>query len=112
MTEYANFDSVPVNLRAQICREMFPQPSAAHQNLDYCMRFLPHHNDDGGFFVAILRKTREINWTVKSFEEQQRRKLQTPKFINKPQVISNHPFQNSIQYYFYGTSCIFSSSIK
>jgi len=28
--------------------------------LERCMRFLPHFNDDGGFFVAILRKTKKL----------------------------------------------------
>ena len=46
--------------RAQICPEMFSVPSLNDKlNIDRCMRFLPHYNDDGGFFVAILRKTRQ-----------------------------------------------------
>ena len=36
---------------------MFPPPAAGPDlNLHRCLRFLPHLNDDGGFFVAILRK--------------------------------------------------------
>lgn len=29
---------------------------AAHMHLDRCWRILPHHNDTGGFFVAVLEK--------------------------------------------------------
>lgn len=39
-------------------KTLFPEPQIDH--LDRCMRFLPHQNDTGGFFVAVLRKTSEI----------------------------------------------------
>lgn len=48
-------------VRPQICPAMFPAPRTGTLPLDRCMRFLPHHNDDGGFFVAIIKKTRENN---------------------------------------------------
>ena len=32
------------------------------------MRFLPHHNDCGGFFVSILRKKREFEWREEILE--------------------------------------------
>ena len=38
---------------------MFPQGDEAELHLERCMRFLPHHSDTGGFFVAVLEKTRE-----------------------------------------------------
>ena len=44
--------------------EMFNDPENLKLNLDRCMRFLPHHNDDGGFFVAILRKTKDVEGKV------------------------------------------------
>ncbi len=43
---------------------MFADPENLKLNLDRCMRFLPHHNDDGGFFVAILRKTKDVKGKV------------------------------------------------
>ncbi|CAG9465601.1 unnamed protein product [Pedinophyceae sp. YPF-701] len=39
---------------------MFPHADTADMPLHHTMRFLPHHSDTGGFFVAVLRKTREI----------------------------------------------------
>ena len=35
---------------------MFPSPSKAKLPLERCMRFLPHHQDTGGFFVCVLKK--------------------------------------------------------
>lgn len=40
----------------QIRESMFPPANAAELNLDRCIRILPHHQDTGGFFVAVLRK--------------------------------------------------------
>ena len=39
---------------------MFPSPSKAKLPMERCMRFLPHHQDTGGFFVCVLRKVRCI----------------------------------------------------
>ncbi|GIL42810.1 hypothetical protein Vafri_190 [Volvox africanus] len=39
---------------------MFPSPAKAALPLERCMRFLPHHGDTGGFFVAVLRKVSEL----------------------------------------------------
>lgn len=37
-----------------------PAPTHSHP-LDRCMRFLPHHQDTGGFFVAVLEKVRDCS---------------------------------------------------
>ena len=34
--------------------------SEADFPLERCLRVLPHHNDTGGFFVAVLEKTAEL----------------------------------------------------
>lgn len=41
---------------------MFPSPTKDEESfpLERCMRFLPHHQDTGGFFVAVLEKVAPI----------------------------------------------------
>jgi len=60
MNEFSKFEDVPSNLRSSIRPEMFPpQPCEARSlNLERCMRFLPHLNDDGGFFCGYIEKDR------------------------------------------------------
>lgn len=40
---------------------MFPPPLDHSIPLERCMRFLPHHQNTGGFFVAVLRKVAETD---------------------------------------------------
>ena len=41
---------------------MFPDTSGASDiGLEHCMRFLPHHQDSGGFFVSVLVKDRALD---------------------------------------------------
>lgn len=35
---------------------MFPDEASDALPLHRCMRFLPHHQDTGGFFVCVLQK--------------------------------------------------------
>ena len=37
---------------------MFPDAASDAMPLHRCMRFLPHHQDTGGFFVCVLEKVR------------------------------------------------------
>ena len=61
---YDSFDSVPDNTsgKNQIRRSMFPPPKeeAERLHLERCWRMLPHDQDTGGFFVALLRKVKDI----------------------------------------------------
>lgn len=41
---------------------MWPSPENVDIHLDRCLRFLPHHNDDGGFFVALIKKVKPLPW--------------------------------------------------
>ena len=44
--------------QGRVCETMFPPPTdaAAEMHLERCMRVLPHMQDTGGFFIAVLRK--------------------------------------------------------
>lgn len=39
---------------------MFPDEASKAFPMERCMRVLPHHSDTGGFFIAVLQKTRPI----------------------------------------------------
>ena len=56
---YTPCPQVPDKLaQTQIRPSMFPPAPevAAGLGLDKCLRLLPHHNNTGGFFVALLEK--------------------------------------------------------
>ncbi|XP_061429133.1 RNA cytosine-C(5)-methyltransferase NSUN2-like [Lethenteron reissneri] len=62
---FENLESVPPERRAQLRQTMFPPPDPAvlqSLNLHRCVRILPHHQNTGGFFVAVLEKKREMPW--------------------------------------------------
>ena len=48
---------VPEKNATQIRESMFPPANAEDLHLERCIRVLPHLQDTGGFFVAVLRKT-------------------------------------------------------
>ena len=45
-----------------IKESMFPPPEVEKMNLHYSMRILPHDQNSGGFFVALLRKQENFEW--------------------------------------------------
>ncbi|KAL8436198.1 hypothetical protein ACSSS7_001928 [Eimeria intestinalis] len=62
---YDSFEEIPKTGEAvkKIRPSMFPpgrSPEADGVPLRRCMRFFPHVNDTGGFFVAVMRKIRDI----------------------------------------------------
>ena len=70
---YNNFSEVPEKYHTQIRPYMFAPPEGvdnAKYHLDRCMRVLPHQQDTGGFFVAVLLKKKLCPWeSKKSYEE-------------------------------------------
>lgn len=58
---YEAFEQVPPKLAAakKLMPSMFalPPDEAAALNLERCMRVLPHDQDTGGFFIAVLRRS-------------------------------------------------------
>ncbi|XP_069676058.1 tRNA (cytosine(34)-C(5))-methyltransferase [Periplaneta americana] len=64
MIGYTSYSDVPEKWQTQVRPQMFP-PSpedASTFNLDRCIRILPHQQDTGGFFVAVVQKLRPLPW--------------------------------------------------
>nr|XP_057902392.1 RNA cytosine C(5)-methyltransferase NSUN2 [Doryrhamphus excisus] len=62
---YPDWSSVPSSRHTQIRPTMFPPDDAeklAGMHLERCMRILPHHQNTGGFFVAVLMKKATMPW--------------------------------------------------
>jgi len=62
---YSSFDEVPEQIsKTQIRPSMFPPPPevANSLGLEKCARLLPHHQNTGGFFVALLEKVALCPW--------------------------------------------------
>uniref|UniRef100_A0A8C2X5N3 tRNA (cytosine(34)-C(5))-methyltransferase n=1 Tax=Cyclopterus lumpus TaxID=8103 RepID=A0A8C2X5N3_CYCLU len=62
---FADWSEVPSHRRTQIRPTMFPptEPEKlADMHLERCMRILPHHQNTGGFFVAVLVKKAPMPW--------------------------------------------------
>uniref|UniRef100_UPI00398EE944 RNA cytosine C(5)-methyltransferase NSUN2 isoform X2 n=1 Tax=Pristiophorus japonicus TaxID=55135 RepID=UPI00398EE944 len=62
---YAEWSEVPENKHTQIRPTMFPSKDPEKlkiMNLERCIRILPHHQNTGGFFVAVLEKKAPMPW--------------------------------------------------
>jgi len=55
---YASFAEVPPNRAKEHPNSMFapPQELLPMLHLERCMRFLPHFQNTGGFFITVLQK--------------------------------------------------------
>ncbi|XP_026989677.1 RNA cytosine C(5)-methyltransferase NSUN2 [Tachysurus fulvidraco] len=62
---YNNWSEVPSSRHTQIRPSMFPPADPEKlksMQLERCMRILPHHQNTGGFFVAVLVKKAPMPW--------------------------------------------------
>ncbi|KAK2489119.1 hypothetical protein MC885_013383 [Smutsia gigantea] len=62
---FARWDEVPHSRHAQIRPTMFPPQDLGEleaMHLERCLRILPHHQNTGGFFVAVLVKKSSMPW--------------------------------------------------
>ncbi|XP_077274417.1 tRNA (cytosine(34)-C(5))-methyltransferase Nsun2 isoform X2 [Temnothorax americanus] len=61
---YDRWDDVPEQWQTQVRPKMFPPEAneVSKFHLERCMRILPHHQDTGGFFVAVLEKVKSLPW--------------------------------------------------
>ncbi|RMC15863.1 hypothetical protein DUI87_08068 [Hirundo rustica rustica] len=62
---FEEWKDVPSNRQTQIRPTMFPvkdEEKLKTMNLERCLRILPHHQNTGGFFVAVLIKKSPMPW--------------------------------------------------
>lgn len=80
MSFYNNFEEVPEKWRTVVRPNMFPPSEAdAHKyHLDRCIRILPHYQNTGAFFVAVLKKLKLLPW------ESQKSATLSEKSVSKP----------------------------
>ncbi|CAG5049812.1 unnamed protein product [Parnassius apollo] len=64
MVFYDKYEDVPEKWQTVVRPQMFPpKPEDLDKyNLEKCIRILPHHQDTGGFFVAVFEKTSQLLW--------------------------------------------------
>jgi tRNA (cytosine34-C5)-methyltransferase len=64
---FKKFEDVPAELRTVVHKEVFPPDvdAVSSFNLQNCMRVLPHQQDTGGFFIAVLEKRKMLPWEQK-----------------------------------------------
>ncbi|XP_067130671.1 RNA cytosine-C(5)-methyltransferase NSUN2 [Centruroides vittatus] len=62
LESFDSFDDVPDKYRTQIRPQMFPPAPeiVSKLNLHRCLRILPHHQNTGGFFIAVFKKVKEF----------------------------------------------------
>ncbi|OBS80219.1 hypothetical protein A6R68_21577 [Neotoma lepida] len=62
---FAGWDEVPQGRHTQVRPTMFPPKDLEKleaMHLERCLRILPHHQNTGGFFVAVLVKKASMPW--------------------------------------------------
>ncbi|CAH2097810.1 unnamed protein product [Euphydryas editha] len=84
MVFYDKYEDVPENWQTVVRPQMFPpKPEDAEKyHLDKCIRILPHHQDTGGFFVAVFEKTAPLPWEKNDSQpvtEESKEKKEPPK---------------------------------
>ncbi|XP_068624940.1 tRNA (cytosine(34)-C(5))-methyltransferase [Battus philenor] len=64
MVFYDKYEDVPEKWQTVVRPQMFPpKPEDLEKyNLEKCIRILPHHQDTGGFFVAVFEKSSKLPW--------------------------------------------------
>jgi hypothetical protein len=88
LRHYPSFETVPEHLQRRIRASAFPPtPDEARAfHLERCIRCLPHDNDTGGFFVAILRKTGPTTATDRRNQREDRDSKPSPPAVADPKA--------------------------
>ena len=102
---YENVEQVSTSKYANLLKSyMFPPELSVAQelNLDRCIRVLPHHQNTGGFFIAVLRKLPVADEPIESEvalktesppEADESRVMKAPPAKRQRFVYEENPFQ-------------------
>uniref|UniRef100_A0A8D0CB46 tRNA (cytosine(34)-C(5))-methyltransferase n=1 Tax=Salvator merianae TaxID=96440 RepID=A0A8D0CB46_SALMN len=74
---FEDWKDVPSNRHTQIRPTMFPlkdEEKLKALHLERCLRILPHHQNTGGFFVAVLIKKSPMPWNKRHSKHKQTQK--------------------------------------
>ncbi|XP_040209456.1 RNA cytosine C(5)-methyltransferase NSUN2 isoform X1 [Rana temporaria] len=76
---FDKWEDVPTSRHTQIRPTMFPcdEEKMKGMNLHRCLRILPHHQNTGGFFVAVLIKKAPMPWNRRQ-----------PKLLRRPPTVA------------------------
>lgn len=110
MKFYKSFEEVPENYRTVIRPLMFPpSPEDAPKfHLDRCIRVLPHQQNTGGFFIALLEKKKKLpSETDQPETEADQKPVEEPP--QKKQKRHHRGFKEDPFVFFDGTEQIFDS---
>lgn len=85
-----------ISLHSNIRPSMFPPPNVSELHLERCMRVLPHDQNTGGFFIAVLEKIAPLPW------------LKQSNLLSKPKARTYEDLSTVVL----GKSCQFSCSLS
>ncbi|KAH3768184.1 RNA cytosine C(5)-methyltransferase NSUN2-like [Dreissena polymorpha] len=74
---YDTYDSAPAWFQKENEKSLFPPTNASMYNLDRCVRILPHDNDTGALFVAVITKFGSLPWQKAAEDEAKEEKMET-----------------------------------
>uniref|UniRef100_A0A183B2I6 SAM_MT_RSMB_NOP domain-containing protein n=1 Tax=Echinostoma caproni TaxID=27848 RepID=A0A183B2I6_9TREM len=103
---FERFEDVPASLHSNIRPSMFPPTNVSELHLDRCMRVVPHDQNTGGFFIAVLEKVAPLPWVKQSHmmnkvnpeapvnhEKTEPKPTITPnELLKKPRILVENPF--------------------
>lgn len=90
-TVYNSYEDVPEVERRRVTESMFPKEEYASLGLERAMRILPHLQDTGGFFIAVLEKVDEL---AANSHQQRKRKVKA-ECDTAPHVIADEPLETT-----------------
>ena len=90
---YESFESIPEEGRKLYRETMFPPSEAVCRaaHIARAMRFLPHHQNTGGFFVCVLEKVRDIPRSEKEVKEEEKREEKEDKPVEEEEKPEEKP---------------------